>query len=59
MDKEKRLNVNLNADLHSAFKVASVANGKDMTTVIVELIEDYVKKNYPRGLPPGLKKGRR
>jgi hypothetical protein len=30
-----------------------------MTTVIIELIEDYVKKNYPRGLPPGLKKGRR
>jgi len=59
MEKEKRLNVNLNADLHSAFKVASVANGKDMTTVIIELIEDYVKKNYPKGLPASLKKGRR
>ncbi len=59
MAKEKRLNVNLNADLHAAFKVASVAQGKDMTTVLIELIEDFVKRNYPKGLPAGLKKGRR
>lgn len=59
MPEEKRLNVNLNADLHAAFKVAAVAQGKDMTTVLVELIESYVAKNYPKGLPAGLKKGRR
>ena len=59
MEKEKRLNINMNADLHAAFKVASVAQGKDMTTVLIELIQDYVAKNYPKGLPSSLKKGRR
>jgi predicted HicB family RNase H-like nuclease len=55
----KRMNVNMNADLHAAFKVAAVAQGKDMTTVLIELVEQYVAKNYPKGLPAGLKKGRR
>ena len=56
----KRMNVNMNSDLHAAFKVASVAQGKDMTTVLIELVKQYVAKNYPKGLPAGLKKkGRR
>jgi hypothetical protein len=59
MEKEKRLNINLNADLHAAFKVAAMAQGRDMTTALIEMIEAYVKKNYPKGLPAGLKKGRR
>jgi hypothetical protein len=59
MAKEKRLNINLNADLHAAFKVAAMAKGRDMTTALIEMIEAYVAKNYPQGLPAGLKKGRR
>ena len=59
MEKEKRLNINLNADLHAAFKVAAMAQGRDMTTALIEMIEAYVAKNYPKGLPASLKKGRR
>ncbi len=55
----KRMNVNMDANLHAAFKVAAVAQGKDMTTVLVELVQQYVAKNYPQRLPAGLKKGRR
>ena len=59
MAKEKRLNINLNADLHAAFKTAAMAQGRDMTAALIEMIEAYVAKNYPKGLPAGLKKGRR
>ncbi len=59
MAKEKRLNVNLDEKLHAAFKVAAMAQGRDMTTALIEMIEAYVAKNYPQGLPAGLKKGRR
>ena len=52
----KRMNVNMNADLHQAFKVAAVAQGKDMTAVLIELVQQYVDKYYPQGLPTGLKK---
>ena len=55
----KRMNVNMDANLHAAFKVAAVAQGKDMTTVLIELVQQYVEKHYPKGLPSGLKKGRR
>lgn len=55
----KRMNVNMDANLHQAFKVATVAQGKDMTTVLIELVQQYVEKYYPQGLPAGLKKGRR
>ncbi|HWR16197.1 MAG TPA: plasmid partition protein ParG [Terriglobales bacterium] len=58
MAKEKRLNVNLDENLHSAFKVAAVAQGKDMSTVIIELVQQYVEKHYPKGLPAAVKKGR-
>ena len=62
MAKElKRLNLNMDPDLHAAFKVAAVAQGKDMTTAVIEMIAEYVRKHYPKGLPPALKKkgGRR
>jgi len=56
--KLKRMNVNMDINLHQAFKVAAVAQGKDMSTVLIELVKQYVDKNYPKGLPSGLKKGR-
>ncbi len=57
MAKEQtRLNLNMDSTLHQAFKVAAMAQKKDMTTVVIELIEEYVRKHYPKGLPPELKK---
>lgn len=56
MDKDKRLNVNLDEKLHAAFKTAAISQGKDMTTALIEMIEAYVAKHYPKGLPAGLKK---
>jgi DNA invertase Pin-like site-specific DNA recombinase len=47
----KRMNVNMDANLHQAFKVAAVAQGKDMSTVLIELVQQYVEKYYPKGLP--------
>lgn len=52
--KIKRMNLNLELDLHNAFKAATAAKGENMTDVITDFIRDYIKKN---GFPP--KKGRR
>lgn len=38
----KRINVNLDAHLHSRFKAAAAAQGKNMTQVLMEFIEGYV-----------------
>jgi hypothetical protein len=48
------VNVNIEVDLHNAFKSATAAKGTDMTTVLMEFIQNYVAKN---GIAP--KKGRR
>ena len=53
--KVKRMNINIEAGLHSAFKSATAARGEDMTTVLLRFIEDYVAKY---GVSP-TKKGRR
>jgi hypothetical protein len=52
--KIKRMNLNLDANKHNAFKAATAAQGQNMTDVIIQFIEDYIKKN---GVQP--KKGRR
>jgi hypothetical protein len=51
----KRVNVNIEVDLHNAFKAATASKGTDMTTVLMEFIENYVTKY---GVVPQ-KKGRR
>jgi predicted HicB family RNase H-like nuclease len=51
----KRLNVNINEELHRRFKSATAAQGLDMTDLILEWIQKYVDKN---GLV-ALKKSRR
>jgi predicted HicB family RNase H-like nuclease len=43
--------------LHRAFKVATAAQGKSMTDVLMEFIRSYVKKNSPVAWPT--KKGGR
>ncbi len=52
MDREriiKRVNVNLDAHLHDRFKAAVAARGKNMTEVLIELIEAYLRTRKPPG----------
>ena len=39
------MNLNVPLELHNAFKSATAAEGKDMTHVLLEFIQDYVSKN--------------
>jgi len=41
----KRVNINIEVSLHNAFKAATAAKGTDMTTVLLEFIENYVGKH--------------
>ena len=52
----KRVNINVEVDLHNAFKAATAAQGVDMTTVLMEFIQNYVAKH---GSVIPQKKGRR
>jgi hypothetical protein len=52
--KIKRMNINVEADVHAAFKAATAVRGENMTDVLIEFIQDYIKKY---GVQP--KKGRR
>ena len=54
--KTTRMNLNVPTELHHAFKVTTVVQGKDMTTVLIDFIQQYVDKHYPKDLA---KKGRR
>ena len=38
----KRVNINVETDLHNAFKAATAAQGVDMTTVLMQFIQNYV-----------------
>lgn len=50
----KRMNMNVPKELHDAFKAATAARGERMTDVLLEYIEQYVRKNGVQ-----TKKGRR
>ena len=39
------MNINVEIGLHNAFKAATAARGVDMTTVLLEFIENYVGKH--------------
>jgi hypothetical protein len=54
-DRLKRMNLHITASLHSAFKAATAAQGKNMTDVLLEFIQQYVAKH---GVQP-IKKARR
>jgi ParG len=54
--KIKRMNLNVPADLHDAFKSATAAKGANMTNVLMKFIEDYVAKH---GVAPKKKQERR
>ena len=39
------MNINVEVNLHNAFKAATAAQGVDMTTDLLEFIEDYVARS--------------
>lgn len=47
----KRLNIHIAIELHNAFKAATASQGKEMTPILVEFIEQYVKKHMPAAFP--------
>lgn len=47
-EKVKRMNVNVPLELHNSFKSITAAQGKEMTPVILEFIQDYVDRHSPK-----------
>jgi hypothetical protein len=43
--KVKRMNLNVPIDLHNSFKSVTASEGKNMTDVLLEFIEQYVSKH--------------
>ncbi len=46
----KRLTMNIPEELHTRLKVICTLEGKDMTEVVLGLVEDYVKEAEKRKL---------
>jgi len=42
------MNINVEVQLHDAFKAATAAKGENMTDVLLQFIQDYVAKNGVR-----------
>jgi hypothetical protein len=51
------MNLNVDVSLHNAFKAATAAQGENMTDILLEFIEEYVRKHTSAALKP-TKKGR-
>lgn len=41
------MNLNVPVDLHNRFKSITAANGQNMTDVLLEFIQEYVRRNAP------------
>lgn len=41
----KKLQMNMPEELHKQFKLACLSNEVDMTSVVIELIENWLKEN--------------
>ncbi len=50
------MNLNVEVNLHDAFKAATAAQGENMTDVLIRFITQYVEKN---GVQPARKAARR
>jgi len=46
----KKLQINIRDELHTRLKIACALEGKDMTTVLLKLVEEYVEKIEKRKL---------
>jgi ParG len=44
----KRMNLNVPLELHNAFKSVTAGQGKNMTDVLLEFIQNYITKNSPK-----------
>ncbi len=44
----KRMNLNGETNLHDAFKASTAAQGKKMTDVLIELIQEYIQNIRPK-----------
>jgi hypothetical protein len=45
----KRMNLNVEVELHNRFKSITAAQGLDMTTVLLRYIQSYIDKYAPKG----------
>lgn len=45
MQGVKRVNINIPIGIHNSFKAATAAQGENMTDVLLEFIEEYVRKH--------------
>jgi len=52
--KVKRMNLNVPVELHNSFKSVTAVQGKNMTDVLLEFIQNYVTKYAPK--PKGRRK---
>lgn len=50
----KRMNLNVPIELHNSFKSVTAGQGKNMTDVLLEFIQEYVVKHSPK--PKGRRK---
>ena len=50
----KRMNLNVEVNLHNAFKSTTASQGLNMTDVLLEFIQNYVTKHSPK--PKGRRK---
>ncbi len=48
--KVKRMNLNVDIQLHDAFKAATAARGESMTDILTQFIQQYVEKHLPSAL---------
>ena len=46
----KRMNINIRAELFNQFKAAVATQGKTITQVLLEFVEDYIRKHSPRSV---------
>ncbi len=53
----KRMSLIISPELHRAFKMATVAEGKEMSEVLIQFIERYVQQHAP-AVPVAKKGGR-
>ena len=56
-EKYKRMSLIIDPQLHRAFKLATAAEGKEMSEVLIQFIEQYVQK-HPVVVRPARKGGR-
>ena len=56
LQEVKRMNLNVPLDLHNRFKSVTASEGQNMTDVLLEFIQDYVRQHSPDTRKP---KGRR